>query len=124
LSFSLVDETAFLHRHAVAALPGAGPATVERLRRIGVSTVSDLASVSSERLASMFGRAHGAQLRALANGVDDRRVEPDRTVRSIGHEETFDHDDCDPVSLHSRALEAGESRRPALSDEWGGWAKP
>lgn len=98
------EETAFLHRLPVSALPGAGPATVERLRRSGVSSVAELATLSDQRLSSMFGRAHGAQLRALAVGRDDRRVEPDRATRSIGHEETFDVDESDRATLQSRAL--------------------
>jgi DNA polymerase-4 len=102
------EESRFLRRLPVSALPGAGPATVERLRQIGVATVSDLADVSTERLASMFGRSHGEQLRALAAGDDERAVEPDRVSRSIGHEETFDVDDRDPSSLRSRALEQAD----------------
>ncbi len=46
-----------------------------------------------------LGRAHGRHLLDLAAGRDDRPVELDREVKSIGHEETFAHDlhDLDDV---------------------------
>ena len=39
-----------------------------------------------------LGRAHGRHLLDLAAGRDDRPVEVERDVKSIGHEETFAHD--------------------------------
>ena len=104
-----VDELSFLHAHPVRAVPGIGPATAERLRRIGVTTVGDLALVGRQRLVAMFGEAHGAALFDLAAGRDDRRVVTDRVLRSIGHEQTFDVDDHDPASLASKARELAVS---------------
>jgi DNA polymerase-4 len=103
------DELSFLHAHPVRAVPGIGPATAERLRRIGVTTVGDLALVGRQRLVAMFGEAHGAALFDLAAGRDDRRVVTDRVLRSIGHERTFDVDDHDPASLASKARELAVS---------------
>ncbi len=103
------DELAFLHAHPVRAVPGVGPATAERLRRIGVTTVGDLGLVGRQRLVAMFGEAHGATLVDLASGRDDRRVVTDRVVRSIGHEQTFDVDDHDLDSLESKARELAVS---------------
>ena len=86
------DELAYLHPMPVERLWGVGPATLERLRRMGVSTVGDLAALEPVAVVASLGRANGRHLLDLAAGRDDRPVEPDRETKSIGHEETFDHD--------------------------------
>ncbi|MGB9113268.1 MAG: DNA polymerase IV [Acidimicrobiales bacterium] len=96
-------ELAFLHAHSVRALPGVGPKTAERLGRMGVTTVRDLAVVGRARLASALGTSIGEYLDDLATGRDERRVTVDREVKSIGHEETFDVDDFDRPSLERKA---------------------
>ena len=83
------QELAFLHPLPVQALWGVGPATLERLRGLGVQTVADLADLDEAGLVAAVGAAHGRHLYSLAWGVDDRPVEPDREMKSIGHEETY-----------------------------------
>src|SRR5262249_3683577 len=83
------EELAFLHPLRVQALWGVGRATLERLRRLGVKTVGDLAAVSEATLVHTLGKANGRHLHRLAEGIDERPVEPDRAVKSIGHEQTF-----------------------------------
>jgi len=85
-------ELAFLRPLPVEALWGVGPATLERLRRIGVHTVAELGELDEGSLVACLGAAHGHHLYRLAWGRDDRPVEPDRETKSIGHEETFAHD--------------------------------
>ena len=85
-------ELAYLHPLPVERLWGVGPATLERLRRMGVSTVGDLAALEPVAVLGAVGRAHGRHLLDLAAGRDDRPVEIDREAKSIGHEETFAHD--------------------------------
>jgi DNA polymerase-4 len=85
-------ELEFLHRLPVQALWGVGPATLAKLERLGVVTVEDLARLGESVLVGALGRAHGQHLSRLARGSDDRPVEPDREVKSVGHEETFARD--------------------------------
>ena len=82
-------ELEFLHPLPVQALWGVGPATLQRLQNLGVHTVADLADLDEAALVTNVGAAHGRHLYRLAWAVDDRPVEADREMKSIGHEETF-----------------------------------
>jgi DNA polymerase-4 len=85
-------ELDILHPLPVTRLGGVGPATAERLHQVGVKTVADLASKSLTDLVTLAGKAHGAGLYALARAEDDRAVVPDRGVKSVSQEETFERD--------------------------------
>lgn len=98
------SELEFLHPLPVQALWGVGPATLARLERLGVSTVGELALLGDDVLVSSLGRAHGRHLAQLARGVDHRPVEPDRAMKSIGHEETFAQDLHEPPELWSEVV--------------------
>ena len=115
------DEIAFLHAHRVRAIPGVGPRTAEKLARLGINSVGELAELSLERLVGLFGKRHGAALAAMAVGVDPSPVEPNRALRSIGHEETFDRDIRDLAELERHARrQAGEvATRCRRSEKFG-----
>lgn len=76
----------------VRALPGVGPVTGQRLRRMGVTTVGQLQQMSVEEVIALVGHAHGERLHLLAHGIDDRPVEPDREVKSVSVENTYEQD--------------------------------
>ena len=76
----------------VGVIPGVGPATAERLRRVGVHTVADLQEVSADELVRLVGQAHGTSLYALARADDDRPVVAEREAKSVSVEGTYDTD--------------------------------
>lgn len=81
------------------AIPGVGPATMDRLARLGVQLVSDLQRLSEAELVRALGRSAGEGLFQLAQGRDDRPVEPDRETKSISMEDTFASDIADVATL-------------------------
>jgi DNA polymerase IV len=85
-------ERDLLRPMSVSVIPGVGPATAERLRRVGVHTVADLEKVSAEELVRLVGQAHGSSLYRLARADDDRPVVTEREAKSISVEDTYDTD--------------------------------
>src|SRR4030042_1737718 len=59
--------------------------------------------VPAETLRNKFGE-HGLHLHRLANGIDDREVEPEHEVKSIGHEDTYDEDIRDREAIEKELL--------------------
>lgn len=92
-------ELAFLRPQPVSRLWGVGPVTLQKLHRLGVTTIAELAALPGETLERAVGVSLGRHLQQLANNVDDRHVTPDRQRKSIGAEETFATDLVDRASL-------------------------
>jgi DNA polymerase-4 len=83
-------------RDFLAPLPiermwGVGPKTAPHLRALGYATLGDLANGKIADLEKHLG-VWGEQVRLLARGEDPRVVEPHLAAKTIGHEETFEHD--------------------------------
>jgi DNA polymerase IV len=77
-------ELAFLHPLPVERLWGVGPATADRLRARGITTVGQVAGYAEEALVALLGRAAGRKLHALAHNRDPRRVHVGRRRSSMG----------------------------------------
>jgi len=62
---------------------------------------------------TLAGKAHGAGLYGLARAEDDRAVVPDRGVKSVSHEETFERDltDLDVLGREIDSMAAKVGRR-------------
>lgn len=101
----------------VTVIPGVGPATAEALRRIGVTTVAELETISEEELVRVLGKAHGRGLYALCRAQDDRPVEPVREAKSISVEDTYEVDHVDrkllAALLERQSVKVAERLRKA-----------
>jgi len=86
------SELDLLRPMQVTVIPGVGPATAERLRRVGVHTVEQLESISEDELVRLVGQAHGSSLFRLARAQDDRPVVAARESKSVSAEDTYDTD--------------------------------
>lgn len=77
------------------AIPGVGPVTAERLRRVGIQTVEDLRVPSEDELIRILGNSLGHSLWRLSRALDDRAVVPSRETKSVSVEDTFENDISD-----------------------------
>ena len=87
---------------AVRAIPGVGPVTAEKLDRLGIQTVADLRRASANELRREVGQAWATELARLSVADDDRPVSPEREVKSISTEDTFDADVRDMAVLEAK----------------------
>ncbi len=97
----------FLQTLPVDALWGVGPVTAGRLRERGIERLVDVRTADPDVLREAVG-SWADWLRQLANGIDDRQVEPNREVKSSGTENTYSQDLTD---IHEIRQEINEMAR-------------
>jgi len=82
---------AFLLPLPIERMWGVGPVAAAKLHESGFATFGDLARAPVAHVESLLG-SWGVSVHELAQGHDDRPVVPDMEAKSIGAENTFDHD--------------------------------
>ena len=92
------DVRAFLEPLPVSRIPGVGRVGEERLRRVGLRTLADVAHMSPVTMVNLLGD-WGLQMQALAQGRDERTVQPRGNSKTISGETTLAEDICDPEAL-------------------------
>jgi len=85
----------FLEPLDIQDLPGIGPKTGEKLRKIGIKKIGELKKLSQLKLKEMFGKV-GETIYQRARGIDEEEVSPEEVIKSIGKEHTFEKDTRDP----------------------------
>jgi DNA polymerase-4 len=101
----------FLQKLPVDALWGVGPVTAARLRERGIEQLIDVRAADEKVLREAVGSS-AEWLRQLADGIDDRLVEPNRETKSSGSENTYSQDLTD---INEIRLEIDEMARDAAS---------
>jgi len=75
-----------------------GGAMQRRLAADGIMRIGQLRALDPRELAQRYGRL-GMRLAQLAQGDDDRRIDPEGRARSISAETTFARDESDGAAL-------------------------
>ena len=98
------DAAQVLNPLPVSRLWGVGAKTQQTLKRLGIETIGDLANTPPGVLEKHLGQS-GPFFWELAHGIDHRRVETEREMKSIGREITFDQDIDDSDLLENYLLQ-------------------
>lgn len=89
----------FLDPKPAGILPGIGPKTFYHLqKKWRIKTVKDLRQISKEELIKEFGK-NGSWLWEAARGIDEREVQEEHKIKSIGRQTTFLEDTNDPRQI-------------------------
>jgi nucleotidyltransferase/DNA polymerase involved in DNA repair len=98
----------FLWPLPVEKIHGLGKKAKETLNYISIFTIGQLAKSSKEQLVSLFGK-NGEYFFDLANGKDEREVQVDSEVKSIGSETTFDQDTLNKELINATIISLSEN---------------
>lgn len=91
----------------ISNLWGVGPKTRQAFERQGILTIGDLQQINIDALEKHMGSSV-RDYWELAQGIDNRRVEPEHEAKSIGRETTFPSDVEDDLFLDSILLTFAE----------------
>ncbi|KAA3616233.1 MAG: DNA polymerase IV [Calditrichaeota bacterium] len=92
------NEKAFLAPLAIRKLWGVGARTEERLQKMGIQTIGDIAACDVKTMTKKLG-VWGFGLWKLANGIDNRTVGSGHRRKSISEERTFYEDVADYAAV-------------------------
>jgi DNA polymerase-4 len=85
------EAKAFLRDRPIAMIRGVGPVLQARLSKDGFARIGQLQEMSEQALAKRYGET-GLWLSRLANGEDERTVDPEGEAKSLSAETTFERD--------------------------------
>jgi DNA polymerase-4 len=85
-------EAEFLASFKLGDIPGVGPVFTEELRRFGLVEVADAQRMTERALVELLGEGRGDWLHRRVHGLDEGRVAPGHTQKSMSRDETFPRD--------------------------------
>ncbi|MGA5466247.1 DNA polymerase IV [Mycobacterium sp. NPDC050041] len=111
------EERSLLDGLPVRRLWGIGPVADERLHRLGIGTIGQLAALSDAEVANVLGGTVGPALHRLAQGIDDRPVAERAEAKQISAESTFPADLITLDQLREAAGPIGEHAHRRLEKD-------
>ncbi len=91
----------FLEQLEIKKFFGIGKKTAEKMYHLGIFTGKDLKQQSVEFLTEHFGKA-GASYYNIVRGIHNSEVEPNRKIKSVGTERTFEENLSSEVYLEQK----------------------
>lgn len=107
-------ERRFMEEFELTAIPGIGPALLEKLERRGLRTVRDVLPVDREWLVKWFGESRGRWLFRRARGIDRTPVVSSEPRKSVSSERTFPRDLEDDHRIETELLRQAMSAAGSL----------
>ncbi len=116
------DEQPLMFGLPVRRLWGIGPVAEEKLHRLGIETIGQLAALTDAEVSNILGATVGPALHRLARGIDDRPVAERAEAKQISAESTFAadltsleqvHEAVGPIAehAHQRLMRDGRGAR-------------
>lgn len=97
------EVAAFLAAMPVDRLIGVGSKTKERMQKLGITTIGELANYDVQRLLDAFGRKLGLYFHNASAGADDEPVQQRGEAESISRIATLKEDTCELGPILERA---------------------
>lgn len=110
----------FLERLPIEKFFGVGKVTAEKMKSLGIIDGKSLKEWKKEALISAFGKSGGFYYE-IVRGNDNRPVNPNRIRKSLGAENTFNHDfhDLADMKMALDPIARTVFRRLESADTWG-----
>jgi len=102
------DVQAVIDKLAIQEVPGVGRKTAQALKRLGISTLGDIGTLSESTIRKALGK-FGSRLLDFSKGVDDSPVVPYTEAKSISSEETLPADTAETATLKKVLLTQAEA---------------
>ena len=81
----------FMEQLPVEKFYGVGKVTADKMKSMGLHTGADLKKLSNDEMVQHFGKA-GRFYFNIVRGIDNREVQTEREIKSVGAEDTFPYD--------------------------------
>jgi DNA polymerase IV len=111
------EERVLLDGLPVRRLWGIGPVADEKLHRLGIDTIGQLAALTDAEVANILGATVGPALHRLAQGIDERPVAENAPAKQISAESTFPEDLTTLDQLREAAGPIGEHAHARLEKD-------
>ena len=117
--FSIIgksDTKEILHAKSVSKILGVGRKTEKYLEKKGIKVISDILKFEKDYLKNNLG-SFGEKLWFLAQGIDNRKIVPNKPSKSISCEKTFQNNETDFKIIRSYLWDLAERISWRLKNE-------